>query len=108
MADLQLMVLSVPNVAPQFGAPPPDSFSVLPGLIDPRSRGSVKLTAADPFVPAAIDPGYLSDPAAAAILAEGFAVARRPQAQPALRDRVGDATTGSATFRESVGLYVVI
>jgi len=89
-ADLQLMVLSVPNVAPQFGAPPPDSFSVLPGLIDPRSRGSVKLTAADPFAPAAIDPGYLSDPADAAILAEGFAMARRIMAQPALRDWVGD------------------
>src|SRR3546814_11136817 len=90
MADLQVMARPVPNVAPQFGAPPPDSVSVLPGLIDPHSRGSVKLTAADPFVPAAIDPGYLSDPADAAILAEGFAVARSIMAQPALRDWVGE------------------
>lgn len=90
IADLQLMFLSVPNVAPRFGAPPPDSFSVLPGLIDPRSRGSVTLTAADPFAPAAIDPGYLSDPVDAAILVEGFAMARRIMGQPALRDWVGD------------------
>lgn len=90
MADLQLMVLSVPNVAPQFGAPPPGSFSVLPGLTDPRSRGSVTLTTADPFAPAAIDPGYLADPVDAAILAEGFALARRIMAQSVLRDWVGD------------------
>src|SRR3546814_18058149 len=104
MADLQLMVLSVPNVAPQFGAPPPDSFSVLPGLIDPPSRGSVKLTAADPFVPAAIDPGYLSEPADAALLAEGFDVALRIMAQPALPDwvRITEARPGVEVFVSTV------
>src|SRR3546814_7960907 len=61
MDDLHLMVLSVPNVAPPFGAPPPDRFSVLPGLIDPRSRGSVQLSAPDPFVPPATPPAYQSN-----------------------------------------------
>lgn len=86
IADLQLMVLSVPNVAPQFGPPPENSFSVLPGLIDPRSRGSITLVTADPLAAAAIDPGYLSDPVDVAILVEGFDMARRIMAQPALRD----------------------
>jgi choline dehydrogenase-like flavoprotein len=90
LADLQLMILSVPNVAAQFGAPPANSFSVLPGLIDPRSRGSIALTSADPLAPAAIDPGYLTDPDDVAILVEGFDMARRIMAQPALQDWVGD------------------
>ena len=32
------------------------------GLLDPASRGSVRLASADPTVPPRIDPGYLTDP----------------------------------------------
>jgi choline dehydrogenase len=42
---------------------PEDAFMILPGLMKPKSRGTVQLTSADPFAPLAVDPNYLGDPA---------------------------------------------
>jgi choline dehydrogenase len=54
----------------QFAAylPPEDytvtgpAFTFFPGLLKPRSRGSVSLRSADPSAQPLIDPGYLTDP----------------------------------------------
>ncbi len=76
-ADLQLMALAVPFLAPELGPPPPDSFSIVPALMDPHSRGSVRLASSDPAVPALIDPGYLTDSRDVEALVDGFEIARR-------------------------------
>lgn len=102
-ADLQLMFLSVPNVAPMFGAPPPESFTVLPALVDPHSRGSVTLVSADPLAAAAIDPNYLGDPLDAQILAEGFEMVRAIVSRPELSAWVGEELApGSALHGEEL------
>jgi choline dehydrogenase len=84
-ADLQLMALSVPFLSPELGAAPPGSFSLVPALIDPRSRGAVTLASPDPDAPSRINPGYLSDPRDVEALADGFEIARRIMGQPALQ-----------------------
>jgi choline dehydrogenase len=54
----QLPVVT-PEVASRFGAPPPDAFTIAPALVQPTSRGSVRL-ASDKFQDAAvIDGNYL-------------------------------------------------
>ena len=54
----QLPVVT-PEVASRFGIPPPDAFTIAPALVQPTSRGSVRL-ASDNFQDAAvIDGNYL-------------------------------------------------
>ncbi len=49
-----------PEVASRFGTPPPDAFTIAPALVQPTSRGSVRL-ASDKFQDAAvIDGNYLA------------------------------------------------
>lgn len=52
--------------------PPPrgDGFTILPGLVRPHSRGTVRLDPADPFAPPLIDPALLTDPRDAALLVD--------------------------------------
>src|SRR6266850_2252851 len=55
----QLPVVT-PEVASRFGTPPPDAFTIAPALVQPTSKGSVRL-ASDNFQDAAvIDGNYLS------------------------------------------------
>jgi choline dehydrogenase len=84
-ADIQLMTLSVPFLSPTLGAPPPESFSIVPALLYPRGRGSLTLRDADPRSPPCIDPGYLTDPGDVVALLEGMEMARSLAAAPALR-----------------------
>jgi len=42
---------------------PEEAYMILPGLTKPKSRGTVRLTSADPLAPIAVDPNYLGDPA---------------------------------------------
>jgi choline dehydrogenase len=55
----QLPVVT-PEVAERFGTPPPDAFTIAPALVQPTSRGSLRL-ASDKFQDAAVINGnYLS------------------------------------------------
>lgn len=102
-ADLQLMALSVPFLSPELGAPPPGSFSLVPALIDPRSRGAVSLASADPAAASRIDPGYLSDPRDVEALADGFEIARRIMGQAPLRSWVaGELIPGPLEDRSAL------
>jgi choline dehydrogenase len=61
--DISLVLHQLPAVTPEvasrFGTPPPDSFTIAPALVQPTSRGSVRL-ASDNFQDAAvIDGNYL-------------------------------------------------
>ena len=62
--DINLVLEQLPAVTPEaasrFGTPPPDAFTIAPALVQPTSRGSVRL-ASDNFQDAAVINGnYLS------------------------------------------------
>jgi choline dehydrogenase-like flavoprotein len=52
-----------------------DTYSALPVLLRPRSKGSIQLRGSHPFLPPYIFPNYLSDPLDAARLVEGIKIA---------------------------------
>jgi choline dehydrogenase len=58
--DLQLAFVHVPfDII--IGQNHPNAVSILPGVVRPNSRGSVRLASADPFAKPLIDPNYLGD-----------------------------------------------
>src|SRR6185503_8880111 len=71
----QLPVVT-PEVAERFGTPPPDSFTIAPALVQPTTRGSVRL-ASDNFRDAAvIDGNYLGTDRDFAAVVRAIEVAR--------------------------------
>jgi choline dehydrogenase len=48
-----------PEAAARFGAPPPDAFTIAPALVQPSSRGHVRIASASWQDPAIIDANYL-------------------------------------------------
>ena len=54
----QLPVVT-PEVASRFGTPPPDAFTIAPALVQPTSRGSVRLASDNSQDAAVIDGNYL-------------------------------------------------
>ncbi|SHH09119.1 GMC family oxidoreductase [Bradyrhizobium erythrophlei] len=81
-----VMCLSLPFVLPSVGPLPSPVYVLVPSLMRPRSRGSVKLASGDPRVPALIDPNYLSEPADLDLLVEGVSLAREIGAGAAFAD----------------------
>ncbi|CAB3246342.1 unnamed protein product [Arctia plantaginis] len=61
------------------------SFSVVPLLLRPKSRGYLKLRDANPFSPPLIYPNYYSDPQDMQVLIEGARFVQELIQQPALR-----------------------
>jgi choline dehydrogenase-like flavoprotein len=61
--DISLVLHQLPAVTPEvasrFGTPPPDSFTIAPALVQPTSRGSVRLASNDFQDAAVIDGNYL-------------------------------------------------
>ena len=58
-------ILEVPEMHGREG------FHLIPTLLHPASRGTVRLASSDPFEPALIDPKYLSDERDVDILLDG-------------------------------------
>jgi choline dehydrogenase len=62
--DIGLVLQQVPNVTPEtatrFGAPPADAFKISPALVQPTSRGFVRLASANPADALIINPNYLA------------------------------------------------
>ncbi|MBI2740644.1 MAG: GMC family oxidoreductase N-terminal domain-containing protein [Rhodospirillales bacterium] len=85
-----IMCLSLPFVQPAVGALPPPAFTLVPCLMRPLSRGSVRLASADPMAPALIDPNYLSDPSDLESLVRAVTLAREIGAASALADWRGE------------------
>ena len=81
-----VMCLSLPFVLPSVGTLPSPAYVLVPCLMRPRSRGSVKLASGDPRMPAMIDPNYLSEPADLDLLVEGVSLAREIGAGAAFAD----------------------
>ena len=84
--ELLVMCLSLPFVLPSVGPLASPAYVLVPCLLRPRSRGSVRLTSANPLTPALIDPNYLSEPHDLNLLAEGVALAQEIGGVPAFAD----------------------
>jgi choline dehydrogenase len=54
----------------------PNAVSILPGVVRPRSRGTIRLASTDPAVPPLVDPNYLGDRSDLDRLVQGFRLAR--------------------------------
>lgn len=67
---------------------PYSAFTLTVCQLRPYSRGHVRLKSADPLVPPAISPNYLSDPRDAEVLAAGMKIARRVAAAEPLASMI--------------------
>jgi choline dehydrogenase len=87
------------------------SFTMLPGLIYPESRGEVRLASADPFAAPIIDPHYLEEDADMQLLLRaieiGREVARSQAMSPFVKSEAtpGAGVTSEAELRAFVRLY---
>jgi choline dehydrogenase len=62
--DLQLMQPMTPFISQETGlGPPPNSWSIAPGVVRPASRGRVRLTGPEPSDEVEVDTGILNDAA---------------------------------------------
>jgi choline dehydrogenase len=86
--DLQIAFVHVPfNII--IGQGHPNSISILPGLVRPRSRGTITLASADPTVYPLIDPNYLGEASDLDKMVEAVKIARRIFATKAFKPWVG-------------------
>lgn len=100
--DLLVMVLSLPFVLPSLGPLPPPAYVLVPCLMKPLSRGSVRLASSSPGAPALIDPGFLSDASDVDRLLQGIALARELGASEAFADwRAEETYPGPAAASRS-------
>jgi choline dehydrogenase len=73
--DLQMAFVHVPfDII--VGRSHPNAVSILPGVVRPNSRGSIRLAGTDPYAPPLIDPNYLGDRSDLDRLVQGFELAR--------------------------------
>jgi choline dehydrogenase-like flavoprotein len=79
-----------PNTDEHHDPPLGGAMCILPGLIYPKSHGSVWLRSGDPTAPPAIDPNYFSDPADLEHLVDGLILAREIAATAPLAQYIGE------------------
>jgi choline dehydrogenase len=75
--NLEVIFAPVLYVEEGLVPPPSHGFSIAGVVLQPRSRGSVRLRSASPLDPPEIDPAFLKDDADVAVLVEGVKLARR-------------------------------
>jgi choline dehydrogenase len=103
--DILVMCLSLPFVLPTVGPLPAPAYVLVPCLMKPESRGSIRLASADPTAPAVIDPNFLAEPTDVGRLAAGVALAREIGASNAFSEwrteevHPGPAVTSAAGVR---------
>ncbi len=112
LPDMQFLALPWAYPAPNQDAPvrlKPDqrtTWSVFSTLIQPRSRGSLRIASADPSVAPIIDPAFLSEPADLKVLVEGLEMIREIMNHPSIAAHVkseyepGSAFNGQALADE--------
>src|SRR5258705_10752386 len=73
---LEQMPALPPDAATRFGTPPADAFTIAPGLVQPTSRGSVRLVSDRFEDAAAIDGNYLASDTDFAAIVRAIEAAR--------------------------------
>ncbi|MFL6115038.1 MAG: GMC family oxidoreductase [Catenulispora sp.] len=100
--DIQIHVLPWSYPGPNQDAPirhkadPRRTLTVMPTLIYPESRGTVRLASADPTAAPLIDPAYLRERADAELLLDGMELIRETMAHRSLTGRMtGETAPGT-------------
>ena len=94
LPDMQLLALPWSYPAPNQDAPvrmksdQRTSWSVFSTLIQPKSRGTIRLASADPTHPPLIDPQFLAEPDDLAVLREGLDMIRETMNHPSIAKHV--------------------
>jgi choline dehydrogenase len=121
--DISLVLEELPSINPdvgaRFGTPPADAFTIAPALVQPTSRGQVRLASADPADALIIDANFLSTDQDLKAIVRAIEAARElgrqsafdpiresevipgPKATP--QDILDLARTGSGSFGHAVG-----
>jgi choline dehydrogenase len=85
--DISLVLHQLPVVTPEvaahFGTPPPDAFTIAPALVQPTSRGAVRLASSNFQDAAVIDGNYLGTDQDFAAVVRAIEVARELGSQHA-------------------------
>lgn len=81
---LEQLPAATPEAAARFGAPPEDAFTIAPALVQPTSRGSVRLASRDFEDAPVIDGNYLDTDADVAAIVRAIELARELGNQRAL------------------------
>jgi choline dehydrogenase len=105
--DLQFFFGPVQFVEPEYRAPGP-GFTFVPVLIQPQSRGEVRLRSANPHDPALVSPNYLQCQTDVDVLVQGIELARRLARTRALEPFRGDELAPGAAVqsRQDLAAYV--
>lgn len=86
----------------------PGAVVILPGVVQPKSRGTIRLASADPLALPLVNPNYLGDPSDRDRLADGVELARSIFATKPMSDYVkqeivpGPDVTGPEALRDFV------
>jgi choline dehydrogenase len=85
-ADIELIFAPVPFIDHGLTVPPGHGVTVGAVLLQPESRGTIRLGSSDPLAPPVISPGYLSDPGGKdlATLTAGARLAQQVMSEKAL------------------------
>ena len=108
--DLQIHVLPWSYPGPNQDAPvrhkadPRRTLTIMPTLIYPKSRGTLRLASADPLAAPLIDPAYLHDPADTTLLLDGMEMVREAMAHRSLSGRVLGETAPGSTHAKRAAL----
>ena len=86
--DLMFLIPQFPLGSPEVSAmypPNENTFSIMPGLMQPASRGYLKMLSSKPDGPLEIQPNYLAEPEDLAALVRAVEIAFELAEQPALK-----------------------
>jgi choline dehydrogenase len=117
---LEQLPLATPEAAARFGAPPKEGFTIAPALVQPTSRGHVRLASADWRDPPVIECNHLGTDRDLIAILRAIQAARELGSKSALdgvrnaevvpgpkatnrQDLIDLARTGAASFGHAVG-----
>lgn len=81
--DIEISFATKPHFAPETNDGLP-RFTIIPGITKPKSRGTLRLTSAEPGRPLAIDPNYFDHPDDMKTMIHAVRLSREIGRQPAL------------------------
>jgi choline dehydrogenase-like flavoprotein len=80
------------------------ALTIMPTLIYPKSRGTLRLASADPTAAPLIDPGYLTEPDDARVLLDGIELVRAVMASKLISDQVSVELNPGPDFPDRAAL----
>jgi choline dehydrogenase len=108
--DLQIHVLPWSYPFPNQDSPERhkvdkrSALTIMPTLIYPKSRGTLRLAASDPMTPPVIDPAYLTDPDDTRLLLDGMELVRATMASPLIKDQISLELSPGAAYPDRKNL----